>query len=129
MGEVFPPDHRSRPQPLEVRADPIGEVQIVRLSGRLDSATAEEFDSRIQQFAAGTATRMVLDLSHVDYVSSAGLRSLLGLLKQVKAQGGTLVLAAVQPRVADILEIAGFRTLFAIANTCDEALASLQPNR
>jgi len=78
---------------------------------------------------APNAPRVVLDLAQVNYVASAGLRSLLLLSKQIKTRGGALVLASVHPRVHDVFEIAGFTTAFAIAGTTDAALASLQPAR
>jgi stage II sporulation protein AA (anti-sigma F factor antagonist) len=116
-------------QPLDVTTERVGTVDVVRLSGRLDSITADVFDARVQPLAAGAAPQLVLDLTRINYVSSAGLRSLLTLLKQVRAQAGALALAGVHPRVLDILEIAGFTSMFTIAATPEDALARLHPGR
>ena len=113
-------------QALEVTTELAGEVCVVHVAGRLDSMTSETFDARMQQIVPAGAARLVLDLAQVGYVSSAGLRSLLMLLKQVKAGAGALVLAAVHPRVQDILDIAGFTPMFAIVATPADALARLQ---
>ena len=122
-------DEFANDEALALTIEGAGDVQVVHVSGRLDTATTDRFDGRMQQVVAPDAARLVLDLAHVNYVSSAGLRSLLSLLKRVKALGGSLVLAAVHPRVVDILEIAGFTPLFALAATADEALAQLQTPR
>jgi anti-sigma B factor antagonist len=116
-------------QPLDVTIELSGTIRLVRVAGRLDTTTAEAFDARLLDVAGAEGAGVVLDLAQVSYVSSAGLRSLLVLLKQVKAHGGVLVLAAVHPRVQDIFEIAGFTTMFPAAPTTDAALAMLQPNR
>lgn len=122
-------DDFANDEALALTIEGVGDVQVVHVSGRLDTATTDRFDARIQQIVTPAAARLVLDLAHVNYVSSAGLRSLLSLLKRVKALGGSLVLAAVHPRVVDILEIAGFTPLFVLAATPDEALAQLQTPR
>jgi anti-anti-sigma factor len=112
--------------PLDVTIEPAGQVQVVRAIGRLDSATADTFDARMQQAIVAPGIRVALDLGGINYVSSAGLRSLLVLLKQVRALGGALVLAAVHPRVQDIFDIAGFTSMFAIVPTPADALLRLQ---
>ena len=114
---------------MDVTTEMVGAILVVRAAGRLDSVTAETFDARLQEVAIEGDTHVVLDLAQVSYVASAGLRSLLLLMKRVKANGGALVLAAVHPRVQDILDIAGFTTMFAIVPTVDDGLARLQPGR
>ncbi len=116
-------------QALNVTTELAGTIQVVHAAGRLDSTTAGTFDVRIEQAVTAEGAQVVLDLAHVSYVSSAGLRSLLVLLKRVKALGGGLVLAAVPPRVQDILDISGFTGLFAIAPTPADALDRLSPGR
>jgi anti-anti-sigma factor len=113
-------------QPLELTFDLLGSIHVVHAAGRLDTGTADAFDARMQQVVTAPGIRVVLDLEKVNYVSSAGLRSLLMLLKQTKALRGALVLAAVHHRVQDILDIAGFTEAFAIVPTMADALARLQ---
>ena len=115
-------------QSLEVTTEMVGAAQVVRVSGRLDTTTVEAFDAQMLGITSVDGARLALDLAHVSYVSSAGLRSLLMILKQLKAHGGRLVLAALHPRVKDILEIAGFTTMFTITPSVDVAVATLQSN-
>jgi anti-sigma B factor antagonist/stage II sporulation protein AA (anti-sigma F factor antagonist) len=65
----------------------------------------------------------VLDLGAVDYVSSAGLRVLMLASRQARAQGGTIVIAALQPVVREIFEISKFTLVFPCFATVAEALA------
>ena len=116
-------------QALEVTTELVGTVHVVRVAGRMDTNTADGFDVRMHELVNPDAARLVLDLAQVNYMSSAGLRSLLVLIKQVKTLDGALVLAAVHPRVQDILNIAGFTAMFTIVPTTAEALARLQQDQ
>src|SRR5258707_11169834 len=92
---------------MDVTTEMIGTVRIVRMAGKLDNDTAEAFDTRLRELLNAGDTRLVLDLAHVSYVSSMGLRSLLLVAKHVKTMGGALALAAVGRRVQEVLDIAG----------------------
>lgn len=123
------PDTTADDAALALSMEVAGHTQVVHVTGRIDTTTADRFDARLQQAAAPGTTHMVLDITRVTYVSSAGLRSLLTLLKRVKAQGGRLVLAGASHRVVEILDIAGFTDMFTMTATPDEALAQLQTAR
>ncbi len=99
-----------------------GGAQVVELTGRLDSLTAPEFDKRIAEV---DGARIVLDLAKLDYISSAGLRSVLGALKRASAQGGKLALAAPIPSVVEVFEISGFITLVTVYPDRASAVAAL----
>src|SRR5260370_116163 len=107
---------------LEFTPSSEGEVQIVELTGRLDNLTAQEFDRKM---AAVPGTRIVLDLAKLEYISSAGLRSVLGALKRAGAQGGRLALAAPIPSVVEVFEISGFITLVPVYPDRASAVAAL----
>lgn len=99
-----------------------GGVQVVELHGRLDANTAAEFD---RQLAEVPGDRIVLDLARLEYISSAGLRGVLGALKRVGATGGKLALAAPLPAVAELFEISGFVALVAVYPDRASAVAAL----
>ena len=112
--------------PLDVTMERVDMIDVIHVAGRLDNATAEVFDEQIQRVLVGQGTRVVLDLARTTYVSSAGLRSLLLLRKQLEHLGGALVLVAAQPRVQDVLDIAGFASTFMMAPTQADGLTRLQ---
>jgi anti-anti-sigma factor len=68
--------------------------------------------------------RLVLDLAGVDYISSAGLRSLLVVAKKVQAANGCLVLCGLTPMVLNVMSISGFQQLLKIFVTEEEAVAA-----
>lgn len=99
-------------------------IVVLVVVGKLDAATAPLFDERTAPLLARGETRFVIDLSHLDYISSAALRRLLLLAKQAAAAGGKVVLAALPAPVREIFELAGFTQVFAIHASREEALQS-----
>jgi anti-anti-sigma factor len=98
--------------------------------GRIDHATADQFKVALAPHLAGVAAgrdRAVIDLGAVEYISSVGLRVLMLASKQVKAQGGALAVADLQPVVREIFEISRFNLVLEVFPTLREALAKLSP--
>jgi anti-sigma B factor antagonist len=100
------------------------EVTLVRVSGRVDSMNANEFGEAINTQIDDGHVMIVLDLSSVEYMSSAGLREIVTSLKKAKKAQGDLRLAQPSQRVREVLEMAGLDTIFRIYSTQDEALGS-----
>ena len=88
---------------------------IVAARGRLDAAGAPEFETRCKALVQEGSPRLLLDFAQVEYVSSAGLRSLLVLAKTVKAAGGALALCGLVPAVRDVMTISGFDNILPLA--------------
>ena len=102
---------------------------ILSLDGRLDHESCDAFTQALQPHLDATGAGrppIVVDLEKLDYVSSAGLRCFMVAAKHAKAQGGRIVLAALQPVVAEIFQISRFNLLFEIFPGVDEALASVR---
>jgi anti-anti-sigma factor len=86
-------------------------VTVVSLAGSIDALTAEHLTTTMDEQLRSGRTRLVAALDGVDYTSSAGLRVLLGALKESRRQGGDLRLAAVGDRVRRVLELSGFTSI------------------
>jgi len=78
----------------------------VTVSGRIDTATAPEFEKGVKPYISGI-TELILDFKDVNYVSSAGLRALLSLQKIMMKQG-SMKLVNVCEAVVDVFEVTGF---------------------
>lgn len=107
-----------------------GDVLVLSPQGRIDHANSEDFRKALTPFierCTPQGERLVLDLSGVDYISSAGLRCFMLAEKQAKPQGGTIVVAAMQPVVREIFEISRFTLVFETFATVRDALAKLSP--
>jgi anti-anti-sigma factor len=88
---------------------------ILAVQGRLDSVHAPALRSRLEQMAAAGTTRIVLDLTQVGFISSAGLHVLLTTGQLLSGQGGQMVLAGLSPENRRLFDLAGFTDLFVIA--------------
>jgi len=86
-------------------------IPVVEVSGRLDTISAPVFDSQTASLFADQCGRVLLDLSAVTYISSAGLRSILKIIKRSAACGGRVGMFSIPPFVLEILEISGLQAL------------------
>jgi anti-sigma B factor antagonist len=99
-------------------------VTLVEASGRVDSFNANEVGDALSGEISGGNVRIVLDLSHVDFMSSAGLREMVNSLKSARKASGDLRLAQPSDRVREVLEMAGLDTIFRIYSTQADAIDS-----
>lgn len=109
---------------IDINVSDQNEITLVEVSGRVDSMTANQFGEALTtQLDAGNS-HIVLDLSSVDYMSSAGLREIVSALKTAKKAKGDVRLANPSSRVREVLEMAGLDTIFRIFPTQDAAINS-----
>ncbi|SNT14870.1 anti-sigma B factor antagonist [Granulicella rosea] len=109
---------------MNVAIEYVNDLPIVIVNGRLDTVTAPAFDAHLGPFLATPRPRILLDLSQVGYISSAGLRSVLQLVKHTAAKGGRLGLFGAQPAIMEVIEISGFPTLVDLYPDREAALAA-----
>ena len=98
-------------------------VAVYVLEGRIDTAGAVDLDLALQAAAASGKNRMILDMSEVRYIGSAGLRTMADVLTKNQKAGGDLKLVALNRKVERVLRIIGFDKFFSIYDAVDEALA------
>ena len=119
-----------KPEPMELSPRRYGDTLVLSPRGRINHASSDTFGIALRphlEHCREGGDRIVLDLSGLEYVSSAGLRVLMLARKQVHAQGGTLVVAALGPMLREIFEISRFSTVFAVHSTVREAIAAISP--
>lgn len=112
---------------MNVSARRFANAVVVHVKGRLDQDTCESFRDELMKEVEATVrdgAAAVLDLSELEYVSSAGLRCFMLASRQAKAQGGRIFVAAMQPMVQEIFRIGHFNLLFQTFPTVREALAA-----
>jgi len=116
---------------MEISPRRFADTVIVAPEGRVDSASSEAFHAALTPHSnrcAADGDRLVLDLSRLSYISSAGLRVLLLVSKQAKAQGGTFVACSPTPVIAEVFRITQFQKLIEILPTLEQALARVSPS-
>ena len=97
-------------------------VAVFVLEGRVDTQGAVDLDLVLQTAIQSGKNKMVLDMSELRYLSSAGLRILADVLTQNKESGGDLKLAALNKKIKRVLQIVGFDKFFSIYETINAAV-------
>ena len=95
---------------LLIKRENTGEIQI---SGRIDSNTTIALEEKLLEQAKRFES-IILDFSHVPYISSAGLRTIMKLYKEMRSKGGKFQIKNVRKDVADIFQVTGFAGLLDI---------------
>ncbi len=109
---------------LEFKNFVVGQAAVVSVQGRVDGNTATLLDTHCKKQLASLGQKsLVLDLRATDYLSSAGLRSILILGKHAKSLGGRLAICGLTGVVRETFTISGFLDLFPVADTPEAAAA------
>jgi anti-sigma B factor antagonist len=110
---------------MEVTITHYKHCDVVKASGRVDSATASKLAEALDKITNDGRHKIALDLSGVEFMSSAGLRVLISTQKTCKRYNrGEVILAAVPKRIYDALELAGFVPLFRFFDNILDAVGS-----
>jgi anti-sigma B factor antagonist len=102
-----------------------GDVHVVELQGELDANTSPVAQQQILPLAT-SGSRILLDMSGVSFMSSAGLRLLLSTYRQVASQGGTVALAGLSEDLKDTMSMTGFLSFFNLYETADSGVQAMQ---
>lgn len=105
-----------------IQTNKVANGTIVQLQGKVDATIAPSVEQALVTVINQGEKKLVIDCSAMDFISSAGLRSLLMAVKKMKAAGGTIALSGLQPSVKEVFDISGFSSLFTIHATSADAL-------
>ena len=101
------------------------DVTLVAIAGSLDSNTSPQAQQALDGILAGGRRKVALDCTALDYISSAGLRVLLGAAKRLNGAGGALHLFGLNETVREVFDISGFSAILSVFATEAEALRGL----
>jgi anti-anti-sigma factor len=107
---------------VEVRRDQ--DLLIVTVDGRIDTVSAPDFQQKMEEALDQGEKKIVMDLERLEYISSAGLRSILFTAKKAKAAGGTVACCSLQTMVKKVFEVSGFASMIPVFGSLDEAVKS-----
>jgi anti-sigma B factor antagonist len=99
-------------------------TSIATISGEIDGRTAPQVQDELLP-VIGEHGKLVLELSGVTYMSSAGLRVLLLMYRQATAKDGKVVLVGLSDEIRDVMSMTGFLNFFVVADSLAEGLAAL----
>ncbi len=111
---------------MEIMDQVIGNITVLKLSGRLDSLSAVSLKDRVRDHIKDGSVRMVIDMEGVDFVDSSGLGSLVACLRSVKNLGGDIRIAALQERVRAVFELIRLHHIFDIFDGAQLAVDSFR---
>ncbi len=112
---------------MDIQIKTIEDVKVAVLAGDVDAKTAPIVTEKVLPLAEDTGSKILLDMSQVSYMSSAGLRMLLSLYRQATAKDGSkIVLVGLSEDIEDTMSVTGFLDFFTICPTLNEGLAALQ---
>jgi anti-sigma B factor antagonist len=108
---------------MEVTTQELKHCDLIKVKGRVDSSTAPEFSKALDKANENGQFKIAIDMSELEYMSSAGFRALLASQRNCKRYNrGELVLVSVPDRIRDALELAGFTELF---KTFDDTITAV----
>lgn len=110
---------------FNIRSAPVAEV--IELSGRITGSEATDLTHRLEEhLASGVVRALVLDLSEVDYMSSAGLGTVVWLAKRMREGKQSFALAGLRDRVAQVFRLSGLDRILPIYLNLAEAEAAIE---
>ncbi|HTR69210.1 MAG TPA: STAS domain-containing protein [Mycobacteriales bacterium] len=101
-----------------------GDRTVVAVGGEIDVYTAPKLREHLIDLVSGGAHHIIVDMERVDFLDSTGLGVLVGALKRVRSEDGSLDLVCTQDRILKIFRITGLTKVFPIHASVDEALAA-----
>ena len=101
-------------------------VQIVRVEGYLDSSTFPQLQDRLSEFISEKNYRFVIDVEELNYISSAGLGVLMGMLQEVREHEGDLKMANMSTKIRNVFDMLGFSRLLRIYDSVDQAVEAFK---
>ena len=107
---------------MDCQSEKNGDVVVVQPSGRMDASTSSVFEAECRKWIESGEKKLVADLGGLEYISSAGLRSVLVVGKKLKAAGGALSLCNLDGMVGEVFHMSGFDKVFNIYDTLEAAL-------
>jgi len=109
---------------LEMSNKNVGDITVILLNGKMNTATSSDADAHLSQLIAGGSNKLILNMEGVDYISSSGLRVILASGKKISASEGRLAFCNLNPSVGEVFRISGFNSIFPVFGSEQEALDS-----
>jgi len=112
---------------FEVAREDHSEVSILRLKGFLDAHTAPNFEQAIQELIEEKRFKIIVSMSDLNYISSAGLGVFMGFIEEIREKDGDIKLTNMTDKVYKVFDLLGFPALYQIFK--EEAEAEKEYNR
>jgi anti-sigma B factor antagonist len=111
-------------QGLKITETAAGPVLVLHLQGYLDGHTFVELERKVDSLLKAGKARIVIELSGLSYIASAGVGVFINSQHQAKGKGGTVQLVNPSASVREIFSILGLGSIFTIHDTLDQGVAA-----
>ena len=111
---------------LKISGMTVDGVFILKLEGKLDSITSEDLEKKMASLLTGNEKTFLIDFEKLHYISSFGLRIIIGIAKKVKAEGNNFYLASMNESVREIFEVTGLLSVFDTFSSVAEAVKHIK---
>jgi len=109
---------------LMVSVETMPRVDLIKVQGRIDSSSANDFEKQLTDITENDRYNLIVNLSGVSYMSSAGLRTLVKVKKACSKGRGDLRISAPSTRVKEVLDLAGLTSIFSTFDNDTTAVGS-----
>lgn len=104
------------------------DIAVIQVHGPLDTVVAYAFQEKMHALIQTGMSKFVIDLAHLEYISSAGIGVFPGMSAELRKRHGGLVFAQVPAKVYKLFEMIGLTAIFKVAETVDDALKEFESN-
>jgi anti-anti-sigma factor len=110
---------------METVVEEKGDVVVIRVNGRLDAASSPQLEKKVNSIIETGHFKLLLNMSGVDYLSSAGMRLMLSVSKKLKHLEGKVVACNLSEDVMEVIKMAGFHQVLELYSSEEEGLNHL----
>lgn len=115
-----------RKRKMELKIEKSGTVMIVRIIGKIDYNTANEFDKSMKDLIKQGNLNILIDMTEIEYFDSIGLGTMVGILATLKKKRGQMVLVNIPNPIERVLSMTKLDTVLTISDDFDSALRELE---
>lgn len=98
---------------------------VIAVKGRINAVTAPDLENQISELMGGEDKFLIVNLSDLEYISSAGLRVILATAKKLKSEQGDIMIVGLQGTVKEVFELSGLYSIFKIFDTEEKAFEQI----
>ena len=110
---------------MDIHIKTVEQVTVIEIAGDIDGKSAPEVQQQVLSLVK-PGGKILLDMTQVGYMSSAGLRMLLATYRQAKSSDGHIVLVGLAEEIKDTMSMTGFLRFFTTHETVEDGLAALK---
>lgn len=114
---------------FEVYRKDVEDVRILNIQGFLDAHTAPNFENELQKLIKENSFKIIVNLDGLQYISSAGLGVFMGVIEDIRNNGGDLKICCAAPKVFKVFDLLGFPSLYEFYDSEEKAISNFSDKK